>query len=89
MIQLGSLEIYKEKERMISELSQKSLYIQDLDGLKQRLKIQIKKMLKNYQDFKYKINEESGIRNITKIVQDHLDSGSNKFEIWFHPSMSY
>jgi hypothetical protein len=35
-------------------------------------------MLKKYQDFKTKINEEVGIRNITKIVQDHLDTGFTK-----------
>ena len=44
-------------------------------------------MLKKYQDFKTKINEEVGIRNITKIVQDHLDTGSNNFEIWFHQDL--
>ena len=44
-------------------------------------------MLKKYQDFKSKINEEAGIRNINKIVQDHLDTGSNNFEIWFHQDL--
>lgn len=44
-------------------------------------------MYKKYQDFRTKINEESGIRNINKIVQDHLDTGSNDFEIWFHQDL--
>lgn len=44
-------------------------------------------MLKKYQDFKTKVNEEAGIRNINKIVQDHLDTGSNNFEIWFHQDL--
>lgn len=50
-------------------------------------KITILKMYKKYQDFRTKINEESGIRNINKIVQDHLDTGSNNFEIWFHQDL--
>jgi hypothetical protein len=38
-------------------------------------------MIKDY--FKFRLNEESGIRNISKIVSDHKKISDN-FEIWFH-----
>ncbi len=38
----------------------------------------------NFKSFN-KINEESGIRNINKLIKDHLESGgTNTFEIWMH-----
>lgn len=38
----------------------------------------------NFKSFN-KINEESGIRNINKLIKDHLASGgTNTFEIWMH-----
>ena len=42
-------------------------------------------MLKKYNQF---LNEEVGIRNITKLIADHkAESGSNHFEIWFHQDL--
>lgn len=38
----------------------------------------------NFEKYIDKINEESGIRNIKKLIKDHLKTGSNTFEIWMH-----
>lgn len=44
-------------------------------------------MIKKYAKFIELIKEESGIRDITKIIQDHKDTGSVNFEIWFHQDL--
>jgi len=41
-------------------------------------------MIKKYNSF---INEEVGIRNITKIISSHKDEHGDNFEIWFHQDL--
>lgn len=41
-------------------------------------------MIKKYNSF---INEEVGIRNITKIINSHKDEHGDNFEIWFHQDL--
>jgi hypothetical protein len=41
-------------------------------------------MIKKYGNF---INEEVGIRNITKIISSHKEEHGNNFEIWFHQDL--
>ncbi len=44
-------------------------------------------MMKKYNEFRELITEETGIRNITKIIQKHKDTGSVNFEIYFHQDL--
>lgn len=40
-----------------------------------------------YFKFLQSINEESGIKNITKIIKYQLENNGNEFEIWFHQDL--
>lgn len=44
-------------------------------------------MIKKYSGFIELINEESGIRNINKIIEDHKNKHGVNFEIWFHQDL--
>ena len=44
-------------------------------------------MLKKYSQYLNLINEESGIRNISKLIADHKREHGNNFEIWFHQDL--
>ena len=44
-------------------------------------------MIKKYSNFQELIKEESGIRNINKIIEDHKRKHGINFEIWFHQDL--
>ena len=44
-------------------------------------------MIKKYSDYYNKINEETGIRNISKVVKEFKEGGGSEFEIWFHQDL--
>jgi len=44
-------------------------------------------MIKKYNSFHQKINEESGLRNISNVISNHKANNGNNFEIWFHQDL--
>lgn len=44
-------------------------------------------MIKKYQQFYNKINEETGFRNVRKIISDHISENGPNFEIFFHQDL--
>lgn len=44
-------------------------------------------MIKKYNKFLDKINEESGIKNISKLAKDVKEAGNFNFEIWLHQDL--
>ncbi len=44
-------------------------------------------MIKKYNKFVEYITEESGIRNINKIISEHKEKYGNTYEIWFHQDL--
>jgi hypothetical protein len=44
-------------------------------------------MIKKYNSYLSLIKEETGMRNITKIIDDHKKNHGNNFEIWFHQDL--
>jgi len=44
-------------------------------------------MIKKYNSYLSLIKEETGIRNITKLIDNHKKEHGNNFEIWFHQDL--
>jgi hypothetical protein len=44
-------------------------------------------MIKKYNDYYVKINEETGFQNVKKIIEEHIKEKGHDFEIFFHQDL--